>query len=135
MFGRSQGCLTRLFYTTLRIIDKSSSVLRTWDHEWPKEDDFEHFAFSIAKKGLIVNLYGGQRGPMHDSRLLNESRIMDDLREKQNGFLRRYLLYGDSGYAKKNGVLHKPFSRVEIRNSRAKKEQNTLMSTLRQAVE
>ncbi|GAU89279.1 hypothetical protein RvY_01845 [Ramazzottius varieornatus] len=72
---------------------------------------------------------------MHDSRLLNESRILDDLQEKQNGFLRRYVLYGDSGYAKKTGVLHKPFSRVEMRNSRAKKEQNKLMSTLRQTVE
>ncbi|GAU89787.1 hypothetical protein RvY_02298 [Ramazzottius varieornatus] len=114
MFGRSQGCLNRLFYTTLRIIDKSSSVLRTWDHEWLKEDNFEQFASSIAKKGLITNFYGGQRGSMHDSRPLNESRILHDLREKQNGFLQRYVLYGDSGYSKKNEVLHKPFSESKL---------------------
>ncbi|GAU94461.1 hypothetical protein RvY_06232 [Ramazzottius varieornatus] len=72
---------------------------------------------------------------MHDSRLRNESSIPDDLQEMQNGFIRRYVLYGDSGYAKKNGVMHKPFFRVETRDSSAKKEQNTLISTLRQAVE
>ena len=32
MFGRSQGSLTRIFYTTLCINDKCSSVLKTWDH-------------------------------------------------------------------------------------------------------
>ncbi|GAU89278.1 hypothetical protein RvY_01844 [Ramazzottius varieornatus] len=50
MFGRFQGCLTRLFYTALRIIDTSSSVLRTWDHEWLKEDDFEQSAFPLQRK-------------------------------------------------------------------------------------
>ena len=82
-----------------------------------------------------MNLYGGQRGSMHDSRMLNESKILEDLQEKQAGFLNRYVLYGDSGYAKKNGALHKPYSRVETRLSRAKKMQNTLMSKLRQSVE
>ena len=72
---------------------------------------------------------------MYDSRLLNESKILEDLQEKQAGFLTRYVLYGDSRYAKKNGVLHKPYSRIEIRLSRAKKVQNTLMSKLGQSVE
>ncbi|GAU88549.1 hypothetical protein RvY_01231-1 [Ramazzottius varieornatus] len=84
--------------------------------------------------GLILNLYGGQRGSMHDSRLLNESKILEELHEKQAGFVRKYVLYGDSGYAKKNGILHKSHSRIEIRLSKAK-DQNTLMSKLRQSVE
>ncbi|GAU91098.1 hypothetical protein RvY_03418 [Ramazzottius varieornatus] len=52
---------SRLFYTTLRIIDKSSSVLRTWDHKWLKEEDFEQFTFSIAKKGgpgVVSDVFG-----------------------------------------------------------------------------
>ncbi|GAU93734.1 hypothetical protein RvY_05626 [Ramazzottius varieornatus] len=184
MFGRSHSSLNRLFHATLRVIDRSSKVLKTWDHSWLKEDDFEIYADSIAAKGgpgvirdvfafidgtarpicrpifyqrqmfsgherihctkwqsvvlpngLILNLYGGQRGSMHDSRLLNESKILEELHEKQAGFVRKYVLYGDSGYAKKNGILHKPRSRIEIRHSKAKKDQNTLMSKLRQSVE
>ncbi|GAU91445.1 hypothetical protein RvY_03695 [Ramazzottius varieornatus] len=184
MFRRSHSSLNRLFYATLLIIDRSSKVLKTWDHSWLTEDDFEMCAESIAVKGgprvipdvfafidgtarpicrlifyqrqmfsghkrihctkwqsvvlptgLILNLYGGQRGSMHDSRLLNESKILGELNDKQAGFVRRYVLYGDSGYAKKNGILHKPYSRIEICHSKAKKYQNTLMSKLRQSVE
>ncbi|GAV08938.1 hypothetical protein RvY_18556 [Ramazzottius varieornatus] len=51
MFGRSHSSLNRLFYATLRVIDRSSKVLKTWDHSWLKEDDFEIYADSIVAKG------------------------------------------------------------------------------------
>ena len=61
MFGRSNGSLNRIFYATLRIIDKCSSVLKTWDHSWLTEDDFQEYAASIADKvepGVIPDVFG-----------------------------------------------------------------------------
>ena len=82
-----------------------------------------------------MNLYGGERGNMHDSLLFNESKVAEQLKEKQATFAQKFCLYGDGGYARKDGFLQKPYSALEVRHSVQRRLDNSSMSTVRQSVE
>lgn len=59
IFARSHGALSRIFYRTLRLIDRSSDVLSSWNQTWLEEEDFSLCAGAIAAKGgVIPNVFG-----------------------------------------------------------------------------
>ena len=84
---------------------------------------------------MASHLYGGDRGTMHDSRLLRQSNFLDQIREKQNGFTSGgYALYGDAGYFN-HEMLRKPFSQAKKNADGRRKKNNKIMSKVRITVE
>lgn len=84
--------------------------------------------------GMICNLYGRERGSMHDGRMFAESQLLQQLTEKMEEFDVQYCVYGDSGYGE-NPVIRRPFSNAATLQDQLKRQQNKAMSSVRQAVE
>lgn len=70
---------------------------------------------------------------MHNSRLFQESELVDKIKNKESTFTRKFAIYGDSAYAKSD-YLMKPFSRLKTASNALKRQQNFAMSGVRQAV-
>ena len=84
---------------------------------------------------MACHLFGGERGAMHDSRLLRESKLLDQLQTKNQQFhTGNYVLYADSGYFA-HELLKKPFSKAEIMADHRKDGVNKRMSKVRITVE
>ncbi|XP_055329421.1 uncharacterized protein LOC129582055 [Paramacrobiotus metropolitanus] len=131
--------MSRIFYLVLRHIDHNfSQLLHSLDRPWLNEESLTTYAAAIEKKGgtvkncfgfidgtarpicrpkrlqrdcfgLIRNLFGGVRSTMHDARMLNESGLLESLRTQFANFDEKLVLYGDSGYGKKD-ILITPHS-------------------------
>ena len=79
-----------------------------------------------------MNLYGGERGAMNDSRLLRQSRLLSQLKTKMQGFQGgNYKLYGDLGYFCDPSILMKLFSKTETTLDPRRAAANKFTSSLR----
>lgn len=64
----------------------------------------------ISPDGLIVNLYGPVEGQKHDSHILHESNILEELENVCQG---EYCVYGDPGYPVRSSLIV-PFYEANI---------------------
>ncbi|XP_072375397.1 uncharacterized protein [Diabrotica undecimpunctata] len=88
----------------------------------------------ICPDGIIINLKGAYPGRKHDSGILRESGLYNELEQFSVFDNRNYVIYGDKGYSLRE-LLLQSYTENEVVGNPARQQFNTEMSRLRIAVE
>lgn len=88
----------------------------------------------LCPDGIIINLKGAYPGRRHDSGIFRLSGLYEELEQFTTFEGRNYVIYGDQGYSLRE-LLIRPYSEREVEGHPERGNFNTIMSSLRVAVE
>lgn len=88
----------------------------------------------LCPDGIVVSLKGAYPGRRHDSGILRESGLYEELQQFTTFGNRNYVIYGDKGYSLRE-LLLRPYTEQQIVGNPERQQFNIAMSSLRVAVE